>query len=415
MTEKLAVDGGKPVRNKPLPARGLITAEDKAAAIAVFDEAIASGQAFAYDGKHEQAYDKAFAGFMEGGFADGVNSGTNAVYVALGALQLDPFSEVIVPPISDPGGVTPVCLLGCVPVMADAFPESFNTSAEQIEKVITERTSAIVVAHIGGEPADMDPIMALAAKHDLPVVEDCAQAHGARYKGRPVGTIGDIAAFSTMYGKHHCTGGQGGVVYTTDETLFWEAKRFADRGKPINIDGETMNIRAGLNCNSNELSAAIGLVQLKKLPGIIERRQNIGETIKAEVARTCKAISMGWQVEQTEPVYWFMRFKLDLNAIGVDKTTFCKALLAEGIPAGESYRHIPCEMPWFRNKAVLGKSGFPWNSSDYKGPRDPEFDMTNVIRATDEHFMLYTHENYDQDVLDDIIKIFKKVENAYLK
>lgn len=381
----------------------------------VFDEAIASGQAFAYDGKHEQAYDQAFVDFMRGGFADGVNSGTNAVYVALGALQLDPFSEVIVPPISDPGGVTPVCLLGCVPVMADAFPESFNTSAKQIEKVITERTRAIVVAHIGGEPADMDPIMALATKHHLPVVEDCAQAHGARYKGKPVGTIGDIAAFSTMYGKHHCTGGQGGVVYATDETLFWEAKRFADRGKPINIDGETMNVRAGLNCNSNELSAAIGLVQLKKLPGIIERRRNIGETIKAEVARSCKAISMGWQVEQTEPVYWFMRFKLDLNAIAVDKATFCKALLAEGIPAGESYRHIPCEMPWFRNKAVFGKSGFPWNNPDYKGPRDPEFDMTNVIRATDEHFMLYTHENYDQEVLEDIIKIFEKVENAYLQ
>jgi perosamine synthetase len=414
MTNKLAIDGGKPLRNKPLPPRSLITEAEKTAAIAVFDEAISSGNAFGYDGKHEQAYDQAFAKFMGGGFADGVNSGTNAVFVALGALQLDAFSEVIVPPISDPGGVMPVCMLGCLPVMADACHDSFNTSAEQIEQVITERTGAILVAHIAGEPVDMDPVMALAAKHNLPVVEDCAQVHGALYKGKPVGTMGDIAAFSTMNGKHHCTGSQGGVVFTTNEQLHWEAKRFADRGKPTNLEGQTFNVRAGLNCNSNDLSAAIGLVQLQRLPEIIEKRRHIGETIKAEVARNCKAISMGWQVEQTHPVYWFMRFKLDLDAISVDKATFCKALLAEGIPAGESYRHIPCEMPWFKNKSVFGQSGFPWSCSEYKGPKEPEFDMTNVIKATDEHFILYTHENYDQEVLEDIIKVFVKVEKVYL-
>ncbi|HEG43900.1 MAG TPA: DegT/DnrJ/EryC1/StrS family aminotransferase, partial [Phycisphaerales bacterium] len=117
-----------------------------------------------------------------------------------------------IPPITDPGGVMPVVMLGCVPILADSDPRSYNTSAKQIEPLINERTKAIIIAHIGGEPVDMDPIMELARKHSLYVVEDSAQSQGAKYKGRLVGTIGDMAAFSTMSGKHHCTGGQGGVV-----------------------------------------------------------------------------------------------------------------------------------------------------------------------------------------------------------
>jgi len=263
---RLAVDGGQPVRTRSLPGRGLIGPQEKAAAMKVFDEAIASGQAFGYNGPYEQRYERDFAAFMSGGYADGVNSGTNVLYVALGALQLEPFTEVIVPAITDPGGIMPVPLSACIPIVADTGHDSYNVSADQIEPLITERTKTIVVAHISGEPADMDPIMELARARDLYVIEDCAQAHGARYKGKLVGTIGDIGCFSTMFGKHHCTGGQGGAVYTTDEDLYWRAKRFADRGKPFNLETAS-NMTAGLNCKLNELAAAIGSVQLNKLPG----------------------------------------------------------------------------------------------------------------------------------------------------
>ena len=129
------------------------------------------------------------------------------------------------------------------------------------EPMITERTRAIIVAHIGGDPVDMDPVMELARARNLYVIEDCAQAHGAKYKGRLVGTIGDVAAFSTMYGKHHCTGGQGGIVYTQDEQFYRNARRSADRSKPFNVDAPA-NVVAGLNCNLKELSAAIGSAQL---------------------------------------------------------------------------------------------------------------------------------------------------------
>ena len=145
---------------------------------------------------------------LGGGFADGVNSGTSAVYVALRALDPPAFGEVIVPPSTDAGGVMPVPLTNCIPVPADSAPGSFNTDAVRIEARLSERTSGIIVAHIGGIPADLDPILELARARDLPVIEDCAQAHGARYKGRPVGSLGDLAAFSTMFGKHHAAIGR---------------------------------------------------------------------------------------------------------------------------------------------------------------------------------------------------------------
>lgn len=408
----LAVNGGTPVRKTPMPARCLIGSDEKAAAMKVFDEAITTGEAFGYNGKYEVQYEKYFCEFMGGGFADGVNSGTNAIFVALGALQLDALSEVIVPPISDPGGVMPVLFAGCVPVMADSDPRSYNTCADEIAPLITERTRAILVAHILGEPVDMDPIMELAAAYHLHVIEDCAQAHGALYKDRHVGTIGDIAAFSTMFSKHHCTGAQGGVVYTKNEQLYWNARRFADRGKPFNIEDQKENVVAGLNCNLNDLSAAIGVEQLKKLPGVIERRRRIAEAIRAEL-EDCQTVSMGWQVPDTKPVYWFMRFKLNIDRVHVSKEQFCEALRKEGIPVFSFYRYVPCDMYWFKKKAVYGKSGFPWNCSDYKGPRDPKFKLDNVNMVTNTNFNIGINENYDNDEINDIVNAIKKVEEAY--
>jgi len=412
MKEHLAIDGGTPVRAEPMPTRALIGEEERAAVLAVIDGAIRSGAAFGYNGPFEQQYEKDFAAFMGGGFADGVNSGTNAVYCALGALRLDAFSEVIVPPITDPGGMMPAPLLGCVPVVADCHPGTYNVSAEQIAPIITERTRAIIVAHIAGEPVDMDPVGELARKHDLYLIEDCAQAHGAKYKGKLVGTFGDVAAFSTMFGKHHCTGGQGGVVYTTNEELHWQAKRFADRGKPFNLEGEDGNVVAGLNCNLNELSAAIGSAQLKKLPGIIERRRKVGEALK-DALKDNPAVNVGWQVPDTECVYWFLRMRLDPDAVRVDKETFCSALAAEGLPVTESYRAIPAERPWCTGKAVFGNSGFPWDCSDYKGPREPQVHIDNAIRVTDTHFTIGVHERYGQKEIDDTVAAIEKVAAAY--
>ncbi|MBU0477353.1 DegT/DnrJ/EryC1/StrS family aminotransferase [bacterium] len=404
--DKLAINGGKPVRTDPMPNRSLFGEEEKQAAIRVFDEAIASGEAFGYNGPHEQEYEKAFCEFFGDGFADGVNSGTSAVFVALGALQLDAGSEVIIPPITDPGGAMPVVMVNCIPVVADSDPRSYNTGSEQISDVLTEHTRAIIVAHIGGDPVDMDPVMEIARSRNIPVIEDCAQAHSAKYKGRFVGTIGDIGAFSTMKGKHHATGGQGGVVYTRNEELFWKAKRFADRGKPFNLPDAKGNVTAGLNLNLNELSAAIGVTQIKKLNSIISRRRKVAEAIKERLNKESEIVSIGWQVPGTKSSYWFMRIHVKTDMLKVDKMAFAEAVKEEGIPVAKSYRNIPSEAPWWKNSG-------PWEFSKEKYSKDST--CPNAISVTSCHFNISINENYGEKEVKDIVNVLKKVEQAYKK
>lgn len=410
---KLAIDGGEKVRKTTLPARRLFGEEEKQAVIALFDKAIETGDVFGYGGAEEQAYEKEFAQFMGGGFADLVNSGTSAIFVALGALNIEPLSEVIAPPITDPGGIMPIPMLNCIPVIADAHPGSYNLGADQVEGVITERTKAIIVAHITGEPVDMDPIMEIARAKNIAVIEDCAQSHGSLYKGRLVGTIGDIAAFSTMSGKHHATGAQGGVVYTKNEDLFWEAKRFADRGKPFNTESPT-NVRIGLNLNGNDLSATIGRVQLTKLPKIIAGRRKFVKMLSEKI-KNAKSISLGWMPDNCESSYWFLRMHIDCNKLIVTKDQFVSALSAEGFVCGASYRAMPSEAKWFREHITYGKSGYPWTAQEYKGDRIGFFPCPNCVESVESHFSLFFNENYGEQEASDLAEAIKKVENAYLK
>ncbi|MBP5640464.1 MAG: DegT/DnrJ/EryC1/StrS family aminotransferase [Victivallales bacterium] len=411
---ELAINGGKPVRTAPFPRRCHVGNEEKAAVDRLFDKVIAGEAVINYNGLPEKQYEDAFVEYMGGGFADGVNSGSNAVFCAIGALNLEPFSEIIVPPITDPGGCMPVLFNACVPVCADSDTNSFNTNAAAIEKCITERTKAIIVAHIFGEPVDMDPIMEVAKKHGLYVIEDCSQAHGARYKGRLVGSIGDIAAFSTMSGKHHCTGGQGGVVYTRNEALHWEGRRFADRGKPFGLKDATYNVRAGLNCNLNDLSAVIGVEQLKKLPSIVERRNVVGEAVRKAMADN-PCVKVGWLVDGGYCSYWYLRMTVEPEHLTCSKMDFCNALSKEGIPLIADYGHIQCEKDWFVNQKTFGNFGFPWQCAEYKGDRHPVFDFTNAHKVVVDNFLVVINESYTAQDTADIIAALNKVSEAFAK
>lgn len=407
----LAIDGGQKVRQDPFPKRHLFGPEERAAVLEMFERAEQSGDAIGYNGPEERAYEEEFSALMGGGYADLVNSGTAALYVALGALQLEPAGEVIVPPITDPGGVMPVALLNQVPVVADADPGTFNAGPDQIEAVLSAHTRAIVVAHIAGEPADMGPILEIAGGRRIPVVEDCAQSHGARYHGSLVGTLGTIAAVSTMSGKHHSTGPQGGIVFTRDVDLYWEAKRFADRGKPFNLQAAT-NVRAGLNLNGNDLSAAIGRVQLRKLEGIVRQRREVASCLHAGMT-DLRAVRPGRVLPQTEPSYWFMRFHVDADGLTVDKDAFAQAVAAEGIPVMASYRHLPSEAIWFRERRVFPGSDYPWGLPAYRGNRHATFPCPNAVEAAQTHFCLSIHERMGQREVDDVLAAFRKVEQAY--
>jgi dTDP-4-amino-4,6-dideoxygalactose transaminase len=410
VSDPLVKDGGKPLRTRPWPGRGHFGRAERAAVNALFDEAIRTGYAPGYNGPHEEAYCKAFARYMGGGFADAVNSGTTAVYVALRSLDLEPFTEVVVSALTDPGGLMPIPLLNCIPMVADVAPGSYNTGPDQIAPLITKRTSAILVAHIAGEPADMAGIMKLARRHRLPVVEDCSQAHGARLNGRLVGTFGEVAAFSTMFGKHHCTGGQGGVVFTRQEKLYWRSRQVSDRGKPFGLPPGSENCVASLNYNLSDLGGVIGLAQLRKLPGIVRRRRAVVAKL-ASLIQGVRTVSIPRPLPGAEPSYWFLRMRFHPEAARCGKSEFFAALAAEGLPGAEDYTlHAPHRKDWFRNRRVFGTSGFPWTCPLYKGNPDRPFPCPNLDQVGATHFNISISEGWSDTDVRDAAAIIRKVD-----
>lgn len=409
----LALYGGARLRPTPFPQRGNIGPAEKAAIDALFDRAIETGVAPGYNGEEENAYCAEFADFMGGGFADAVNSGTSAIYVALKSLNLPPFSEVIVAAVTDPGGLMPVPLLNLIPVIADTVPGSYNTGPEQVEALISPLTSAILVAHIAGEPLDMAGIIEVARKHNLPVVEDCAQAHGAKINGQLVGTFGDIGAFSTMSGKHHCTGSQGGVVFTRSEELYHEIRRNSDRGKPFFLPAGSTNPVASLNLNLNDIAATIGRVQLKQLHDINARRQIVVSKL-SEGIDDLSTVALPPLVDGAEAVYWFLRMRFNAENATCGKEEYTKALVAEGLPVNPSYRAaLPHTQSWFTERRVFGAPGYPWTSPDYKGDRTRTFPCPNAHAVMDTHFNLQIHENWGEQDIEDAIAIFQRVDGYF--
>ena len=415
-TKDLVINGGAKIRQKPWPARKSFGSEEKAAAMRLFDQSIASGNPIIYGGPEEDAYCKAFVTFQGmDGYCDAVNSGSTAVYIALRALDIEPFSEVIVGAVTDPGGIMPIPLLNLIPMVADTTPDSYNSGPAQIEPLITKRTRAIVVAHIAGEPLDIEPIAALAKKHNLYLIEDCAQSHGAMRNGRKVGTFGDIAAFSTMFGKSHSTGGHGGLVYTRNAGLYQKIRWASDRGKPFGLAPDAGNQIAALNYNQDDLGCAIGVEQLKKLPGINESRRAIVKKFDTAF-RSLKSVSVPKLADDAYCVYWFLRTRFNASAVTCDKKTFVDALIAEGLPLQPTYsRDIPHRRRWFTERRVFGTSGYPWASPDYKGDKNAQFPCPNSLAVDDAHFIISINEGWDDEAVNDAVAIIKKVETAYKK
>jgi perosamine synthetase len=404
------VHGGPRARRWPWPRRRHFDQREKRAVVRVINREIRKGGAIIYGSVEERAYCQAFADYLGGGYADAVNSGTNAVYVALRALDLEPGSEVIVPPITDSGGTMPVVMSNCIPVAADSDPGSFNSSVDQIRPLITDRTGAIIVAHIGGYPLDMDPIMELAAQRGIPVLEDCAQALGAVYKGRMAGSLGTISSFSTMFGKQHCTGGQGGVVFTKDTMLFARVRQIADRGKPFGIMGSPANIVASLNFNQDEISMAIGRVQLAKLPSAVQARRAFAIQVSSSV-RGVDGVSVVGDAAETLSSPWFVMVKFDPARINCSAEQFATALANEGIGGVHAgYPFYPTDQPWHRDAVVFGVSGMPWALLQSK-PR--HFDLPNARAASKTIVRVEVHESLGEREAEDLSAAIKKVARHY--
>lgn len=242
-----------------------------------------------WTGTETREFEKEYAAWCQTRYAVALSNGTLALDVALKALGIGIGDEVVVTPRTFIASISCVVNAGAIPVFADVEAESGNISAQTISRVLTKKTKAIICVHLAGWPCDMDPIMQLAKVHGLKVIEDCAQAHGAQYKGRPLGGIGHVGAWSFCQDKIMTTGGEGGMVTTNDEALWRSMWSFKDHGKSYEAVYERQHAPGfrwlhdsfGSNWRMIEIQAVIGRFQLMRMAEWTALRTRNAETISA--------------------------------------------------------------------------------------------------------------------------------------
>ncbi|MCW4152627.1 DegT/DnrJ/EryC1/StrS aminotransferase family protein [Halomonas sp. 18H] len=250
-------------------------------------EVLLSNKVNYWTGQEGREFEKEFAGFAQTDYAIAVANGTNALDLAMIGLGIGPGDEVIVTSRTFLASVSSIVTAGAVPVFADVERDNQNISASTVRSVLTEKTRAIVCVHLAGWPCDMDEIMALAREKDLYVIEDCAQAHGATYKGRSVGSIGHVGCWSFCQDKIMTTGGEGGMVTTNDRELWSRMWSYKDHGKSWEAVYERehppgfrwLHESFGTNFRMTEMQAAIGRIQLGRMPEWTAARQYNANTI----------------------------------------------------------------------------------------------------------------------------------------
>ncbi|OGR69944.1 MAG: aminotransferase [Elusimicrobia bacterium GWD2_63_28] len=337
LLERLAIDGGRKTRSTPFNPWPYYAKDEVAAAAAV----LSSGKVNYWTGDIGRQFEREYARFVGCKYAIALTNGTAALELALYALGIGPGDEVITTSRTFIASASCVVMRGARPVLADVDAVSQNITAETIAKVITRKTKAIIAVHLAGWPCDMGTIMKLARKHGLKVIEDCAQANGATYKGRQVGSFGDMAAFSFCQDKIITTGGEGGLLVTNSKSLWQKAWEYKDHGK--NFDAVYNRKHApgfrwlhesfGTNWRLTEMQAAIGRLQLKKLPGwIAARRKNA-----AMLTRCFKAIpALRLTLPPKEIGHAYYKYyafvRPELLKKGWNRGRIMNAIIAEGIP-----------------------------------------------------------------------------------
>jgi len=294
-----------------------------------------------WTGTEGRQFEQEFAAHCGVKHAIALANGTVALELALYALGIGPGDEVITTSRTFIASASCIVMRGATPVLADVDPDSQNITADTIRAVLTPRTKAIIAVHLAGWPCDMDPILAVAREHGLKVIEDCAQAHGATYKNRPVGSLGDVAAFSFCQDKIMTTGGEGGMLTTNDEALWRTAWAFKDHGKsydavfnrPHPPGFRWLHESFGTNWRLTEMQSAIGRIQLNKLPEWRRVRQSYAARLTEAFSRI-PALRVTVPPEHSEHAYYkyYVFVRPEELAFGWDRDRIMAAINAEGIP-----------------------------------------------------------------------------------
>lgn len=421
---RLAIKGGEVFRKEPYPSWPYFTDEETESVV----EVVKSGKwwRFAYgegvelkeksfgeDRSKVVLFQEEFAKYQEAAFGLACANGTAAIEVVLKALGIGPGDEVIVPSYTYVGTATAVLQVNAIPVFADVDPDTYNIDPQRVREVITDRTKAIIPVHFSGQPADMDAILDIARENDLYVIEDAAHAHGARWREKKVGALGDAGTFSFQASKN-MTSGEGGAILTNNRKLASLCDSYIWAGREVGRPWYEFH-RLGWNYRLTEFQGAILRIQLKRLDEQIDKRNENAAYLTKELEKIegLKPLKVDERVSRHS--YHIYMVKYDEDVFGINKEIFMDALLAEGIAVFKGYTFPLYKNPMFLNKDFYPK-GCPINCHHYG--KDIDFAAYEAANPVSEKACSKEAVWFDQRMLlgdkkgmDDIIGAIKKIKD----
>ena len=414
----LAINGGDPVRKKPWIDNFTLGEAEKSAAL----EAIESGYLSKFEGSftpdppfsflggpYVQGLEKSWCDFYGVEHAVSMNSATSGIYAAWGALGLGYGDEVIVPAITMTACASGVLMYGAIPVFADVDKNTGCIDPDAIEKLISKKTKAILVVHLYGYLADMDRICAICEKHNIALIEDCAQSHIAKYNGRYAGTFGDIGIFSLNVNKTIQVG-EGGVCVTSDSDIAYRLQLIRNHGEAVVGPAQYDNITniLGFNYRLSEIQASMAICQLEKVKDLTSVRLEMVEYLNEHLSKF-KCLDIFVPPKDQVCTYYQYKILLDEKRAGVTCAELIRALNKEGLYFFGGY--TPLYMQPLYQKRKLFKHGYPWSAPEnegsftsYKHGSCPVAEELMNCTITSEHIR---PPNTMED-MKDIVSIFQK-------
>ncbi len=422
--DTLAIAGGTPVNSEPFPfwpQFDLKVLDDIA-------EILRSGKVNYWTGTIGMHFEQAFAEWSGAKFGISTTNGTSALHTTLAGLGIGPGDEVIVPSYTFIATSFSVCQAGAVPVFADVERNSHTLDPKDVEAKVSGRTAAIMPVHLYGVIANMGPLLEVAKKHKLAIIEDTAQAHGGYYQDKKAGTVGNAGAFSFCQSKHFTTGGEGGAVITDDEEVAWRCRSFRDHGYDVAERLRLLELEAklpyihnmvGFNYRMTEMQSAVGLRELARLDSyhLPNRRRN-AEHLMKKLQGLAQIQHLPLDTLERRNAFWQFPIVLSIEALkGKRIGDVVKALEAEGVPAG------PVQWPQcYRERAYQEHNGFGKLKYPFKDPntRPEAVDYTkyhceNAAWLEARTFFVPVHPVYEIEHMDRLAEAIAKVLSAYAR
>jgi dTDP-4-amino-4,6-dideoxygalactose transaminase len=419
---RLAIDGGPKAVTDKLPPWPQF--DDHA--ICSVEEVLRSGKVNYWTGKRGMEFERKFAEWQGSRYAISVATGTAALHVSLAALGIGPGDEVIVPSYTFIATSFSVVQAGAIPRFADVNLDDHCLSVESAEKLVNERTKAVMPVHLYGNVCDMDNINAFARRHRLQVIEDNAEAFGGEFRGKKTGTLGRIAGCSFCQNKTFTTGGEGGMVTTDDEDLVWTARSVRDHGYDVKQRLSLLELEqklpyihnmVGWNYRMTEMQSAIGLAELERMEtwNMPRRRRNAKLLIDAlEGTELIKHFPV--DTPERRNGWYVLAFSLDVENMRCDIKQFVAAAAAEGAPVWKVFWPQCHTERAFLEHNAFGRTGFPFNSKEYATAASADYRKVEVPNARwhEAHtFTCFAFPTYSESDMEQIAEALLKVMRAY--